>query len=133
LATDIDVSGEWSCRNGSRVTLEIEGDQIGQWRVTFHSSTGRGHGKSVRLERLATCKAEVLTLDRPVQHPSGTMFQRVYTVRVHGQEYLVPSDRLVRLTRILETGDATEQTIALQGEMLVRYAIKVSPAHKGAS
>jgi hypothetical protein len=120
LAPDVNLIGEWQCGSRRRIALNIEPDRSGEWRITFHSGTGCGLGRSISLKRVATYGAGIVTLDRPVQEVLGETFQRLYTVRVHGREYIIPSVRLDKLTKILGDGDPKDQTDALQWEMLVR-------------
>lgn len=121
VAADVNLAGKWMGKLHGRAWLAIEPDGSDAWHVTFRSGGRCGLSQHILLTRTATCKSGMLILDRPVQEISGTTYQRLYTARIHGREYLVPSARVEKLKQILKGGTPEEQASALEWEVLVRF------------
>jgi prepilin-type N-terminal cleavage/methylation domain-containing protein len=120
VVANVNLAGQWWRCSRQSLGLIIESGRSGHWQVVFHSGSGCGFGPSVLLERTATYEAGAVVLDRPVQSLSGETFGRLYAVRIHGREYLIPSVRLDKLKEIMKGGTDKEQAEKLQREMLVR-------------
>jgi hypothetical protein len=85
---DMDVTGKWTYR--WRTVFEIDSRADGGYTVKFVSSHRCTH---CELQRTATYDQGVLTLDRPVKEVPGPAYQKLYTVRIDGEDFLLPAAR----------------------------------------
>ena len=86
----VDISGEWTY--GYRTIFWIRPHKDDGYQVRFHSHS---RSRSCNLERTATYEQGVLVLNRPVKEMHGLAYQRLYTVRIDGRDYLLPSARVM--------------------------------------
>jgi hypothetical protein len=85
---DMDVTGQWTYR--WRPTFGIDPRTDGGYSVKFVSNHRCTH---CELQRTATYEQGVLTLDRPVKEIAGPTYQKLYTVRIDGEDCLLPAAR----------------------------------------
>jgi hypothetical protein len=97
---DADLAGAWTDRT-QFTKLRFTPLAEGGFKVSFLSRARCGLGGCVKLERTATYHNGVVLLDRPVQELLGERYQRLYTLLVDQDLYLVPS---IRVADVLESG-----------------------------
>jgi hypothetical protein len=85
---DMDVTGQWTYR--FRTIFWIDPGTDDDYTVKFVSYHRCTH---CELGRTATYDHGVLTLDRPVKEVPGPAYQKLYTVRIDGEDCLLPAAR----------------------------------------
>lgn len=116
VAADVNIAGEW-IRMGGRMSLRIEHNPQEEWSIAFRSVTMCGLGPSISLTRTGRYENGILVLNRPVQTLGGKTFQRVYTIRIHEKEYLVPS---LYVDQLRKTRDQDVDAKYIEREFLAR-------------
>ena len=90
---DVDLAGNWTDRCGF-TDMTIRPLPNGRYSVSFLSHARCGHSGSVQLERVAEYDDGILLLNRPVRELRGTTYQRLYTVHIGDDVWLLPTVRV---------------------------------------
>ena len=112
---EVDILGEWTVHRGLDLsTLSITPSDRADYQVEFATSGCLFH---YRLHRTGTYSNGVLTLNRPVEEYFPLTYQKLYAVRIAGQEWLLPAAAIPELEKGL-SADGTKVSRVAAGMYL---------------
>ena len=91
---EADLIGLWTDEIGW-LDFDITKLPDGHYSVSFRSHAQCACSGAVQLERFAEYENGVILLDRPVRELGGTTYEKLFTVRVNDEIYLLPSPRVI--------------------------------------